>query len=158
MVDRDHAGHPSGQRNGYVFHHGDNPALESAMARAIGLWHRYPQDFRYLMLNAHAGRSFVGAAGSGLSQHLRPHQAQMSHTLSQHEVAEFVDGLPNLSGEEELIAATIAGAATRRVYPMPESGDPFAGINSAFAVALHMHQPLIPAGGRIFRRRRSSAI
>ena len=21
------------------------------MARAIGLWHRYPQDFRYLMLN-----------------------------------------------------------------------------------------------------------
>ena len=71
----------------------------------------------------------------------------MSHTASQHEVAEFVDGLPNLSGEEELIAATIAGAATRRVYPMPESGDPFAGINSAFAVALHMHQPLIPAGG-----------
>ncbi len=71
----------------------------------------------------------------------------MRHTLSQREVAEFVDGLPNLSGEEELIAATIAGAATRRVYPMPESGDPFAGINSAFAVALHMHQPLIPAGG-----------
>ena len=50
VVDRDHAGHPSEQRNGYVFHHGDNPALESAMARAIGLWHRYPQDFRYLML------------------------------------------------------------------------------------------------------------
>ena len=27
------------------------------------------------------------------------------------------------------------------------SADPFAGIQSAFAIALHMHQPLIPAGG-----------
>jgi starch synthase len=59
-VDRDNAGHPSEQRNGHVFHHGDNPALESAMARAIGLWHRYPQDFRHLMLNAmRADRSWA---------------------------------------------------------------------------------------------------
>ena len=60
---------------------------------------------------------------------------------------ECVDGLPYVSGEEELIAAMIRDASTRRVYPMPESGDPFEGIQSAFAVALHMHQPLIPAGG-----------
>ena len=26
-------------------------ALESAMARAIGLWYAYPQEFRYLQLN-----------------------------------------------------------------------------------------------------------
>jgi hypothetical protein len=64
-----------------------------------------------------------------------------------HELAEYVDGLPNLSGAETLIAATIADAAERPVFAPPGSGDPFAGIDSAFAIALHMHQPLIPAGG-----------
>ena len=67
---------------------------------------------------------------------------------------ECVDGLPYMSGEEELIAAMIRDASTRRVYPMPESGDPFEGIQSAFAVALHMHQPLIPAGGDELRTAR----
>lgn len=51
ITDRDDSWHPPEQRNGYVFHHTDHPAIESAMARAIGLWHGYPQDFRYLMLN-----------------------------------------------------------------------------------------------------------
>ena len=52
VFDRDYSlGTPTEQRNGYVFHHVDNPALESAMARAIGLWYAYPQDFRELMLN-----------------------------------------------------------------------------------------------------------
>ena len=71
----------------------------------------------------------------------------MSETTSPQGLAEYVNGLPNLSGEEGLIAATIADAAARRVYPMPNAEDPFAGIQSAFAIALHMHQPLIPAGG-----------
>ena len=71
----------------------------------------------------------------------------MSHTASENGITELVDGLPSLSGEEGLIGATVAAAATRRVYPIPEPADPFAGIQSAFAVALHMHQPLIPAGG-----------
>ena len=65
----------------------------------------------------------------------------------QHELTEYVDGLPNLSGGETLIAASIAHAAQRAVFAHPGSGDPFAGIDSAFAIALHMHQPLIPAGG-----------
>ena len=51
VADRDYARVEREQRNGYVFHHGDHHALESAMARAIGLWHRYPRDFRHLMLN-----------------------------------------------------------------------------------------------------------
>jgi starch synthase len=51
VVDRDYAWEPHEQRTGYVFHQVDEPALESAMRRAIGLWHGYPQDFRYLMLN-----------------------------------------------------------------------------------------------------------
>jgi hypothetical protein len=66
-------------------------------------------------------------------------------------LAEEVDGLPNLSGEEAVIAATIAEAGSRQLYPIPEPGDPFAGIQSACAVALHMHQPLIPAGGSDLR-------
>ena len=34
----------------------------------------------------------------------------------QHELAEYVDGLPNLSGGEPLIAASIADAAERAVF------------------------------------------
>ncbi len=51
VADRDYAQDPPERRTGYVFHHADHRAIESAMARAIGLWHGYPQDFRYLMLN-----------------------------------------------------------------------------------------------------------
>ena len=66
-------------------------------------------------------------------------------------LAECVDGLPNLSGEEALIAETIADASARAVFAAPASGDPSAGIQSAFAIALHMHHPLIPAGGNALR-------
>ena len=51
IVDRDHAWEPPEQRNGYVFHHADDPAIESAMERALGLWYDYPHDFRGFMLN-----------------------------------------------------------------------------------------------------------
>ncbi len=61
---------------------------------------------------------------------------------------ELVDGLPNLCGAEESVAA-----ATRRNSPvfLPGSGVDFGRIKSAFAIALHMHQPLIPAGGQDLR-------
>jgi len=65
-------------------------------------------------------------------------------------LAEYVDGFPNLSGEEALLAAT-TGTAMRPGSPGPASEDPFAGVQSAFAIALHMHQPLIPAGGEDLR-------
>ena len=51
IFDRDYSGRPLHDRNGYVFHQLDYPALESAMLRAIGLWYSYPGDFRELMLN-----------------------------------------------------------------------------------------------------------
>ena len=51
VADRDHSWDPPEQRTGYVFDHVNHHALESALGRAIGLWHAYPQDFRYLMLN-----------------------------------------------------------------------------------------------------------
>jgi starch synthase len=51
VFDRDYSDRPYEHRNGYVFHQVDHQALESAMARAIGLWHGYPHEFRQLMLN-----------------------------------------------------------------------------------------------------------
>ena len=51
VADRDHSCDPPERRTGYVFDHVDHHALESALARAIGLWNGYPQDFRDLMLN-----------------------------------------------------------------------------------------------------------
>ena len=52
VFDRDYSGRPWHERNGYVFHQPDNWALESALDRAIGLWHHYPIEFRDLMANA----------------------------------------------------------------------------------------------------------
>ncbi len=59
------------------------------------------------------------------------------------ELPEIVNGLPNISGSEELIAE-----AMKRETPVyePESDVDFGHVRSTFAVALHMHQPLIPAG------------
>jgi hypothetical protein len=62
------------------------------------------------------------------------------------DLPETVDDLPNLSGAEPLIERTIAAARDAPVF-RPESGIRFDSIRSACAVALHMHQPLIPAGG-----------
>ena len=57
-------------------------------------------------------------------------------------LAEYVDGLPNLCGQEPLISEAIAAG---REYPVfPRDGD-LERAASTFAVALHMHQPLIPA-------------
>jgi len=52
--------------------------------------------------------------------------------------------VPILCGQEDQIAQAMSRAGA--VY-LPESGVDFGGAKSAFACALHMHQPLIPAGG-----------
>jgi starch synthase len=52
VFDRDHSSRDPAQRNGYVFHHTDNQAIESALRRALGLWFDHPLDYRSLMLNA----------------------------------------------------------------------------------------------------------
>ena len=59
---------------------------------------------------------------------------------------EYLDGRLNLSGSESLIEQTIRESRGRAVF-LPESRIDFGGSQSAFAIALHMHQPLIPAGG-----------
>ncbi len=63
---------------------------------------------------------------------------------------EYVDGLPNLCGSEPMIAEAVADGAKRRLY-LPEGATPFAGVRAACAIALHQHQPLIPAGGHDLR-------
>ena len=62
------------------------------------------------------------------------------------DLAEYVDGLPNISGSEERIRQAIQASRTTPVF-LPQGASGFGEINSAFAIALHMHQPLIPAGG-----------
>ncbi len=58
--------------------------------------------------------------------------------------AEYVDGLPSLCGQESLISEAIEAGRQRPVFP---GGMDIERANSTFAVALHMHQPLIPAAG-----------
>ena len=61
------------------------------------------------------------------------------------ELPETVGDLPNLCGAEAVIDAVV------RERPRPgflaDSRIDFGRVRSACAVALHMHQPLIPAGG-----------
>jgi hypothetical protein len=66
---------------------------------------------------------------------------------------EYVDSLPNIAGHEKEIAAALTAAAGREVF-RPESRIDFGAIKSAAAIALHMHQPLIPAGGGDLRTAR----
>jgi hypothetical protein len=62
------------------------------------------------------------------------------------DLPEYVGQWPNLSGTENQIEEAVRAGQGRPVF-LPESRINFGGINSAFAIALHMHQPLIPAGG-----------
>jgi hypothetical protein len=59
---------------------------------------------------------------------------------------EYIKGIPNISGAEEEIKHALAESSGRPVFRL-ESHIDFNHIKSAFANALHMHQPLIPAGG-----------
>jgi len=59
---------------------------------------------------------------------------------------EYLDGMPNIAGRETDIEKAIAAGAKKDVFKK-EGGIDFGAIKSAFAIALHMHQPLIPAGG-----------
>ena len=62
----------------------------------------------------------------------------MHHT---EDVPETVQGLPNLCGHDEFSSRPKQNAGGS------DSAVNFDQINSCFANALHMHQPLIPAGG-----------
>ncbi|MBN2138103.1 MAG: hypothetical protein JW720_09865, partial [Sedimentisphaerales bacterium] len=59
-------------------------------------------------------------------------------------ISEYIADLPNISGSEDLVAEAMSQPGP---FYLPRSGVDFDAIGSAFAIALHMHQPLIPAGG-----------
>jgi len=62
------------------------------------------------------------------------------------ELPEYVDGLPNICGAEATIETALRNSQAQPVF-LPDSAIDFGRIKSASAIALHMHQPLIPAGG-----------
>ncbi|MDA8362773.1 MAG: glycosyl hydrolase family 57 [Gammaproteobacteria bacterium] len=66
------------------------------------------------------------------------------------QLPEYVDGLPNICGAENEIERAITAARGKPVF-LADSCIDFQHIKSAFANALHMHQPLIPAGGSDLR-------
>ena len=51
VFDHDHSGRRMADRNGYVFHHTDNQAIESGLSRALRLWSARPSEFRALAAN-----------------------------------------------------------------------------------------------------------
>jgi len=59
---------------------------------------------------------------------------------------ECIGDLPNICGSEKTVDETVRAASKERVFPASNGLD-FSRISSAAAIALHMHQPLIPAGG-----------
>ncbi|MFB3891823.1 MAG: glycosyl hydrolase family 57 [Phycisphaerae bacterium] len=60
------------------------------------------------------------------------------------QIPEQTNGRPTLCGYEDAVAQA---TANKGPVHLADSGIDFEKINSAFAIALHMHQPLIPAGG-----------
>lgn len=56
---------------------------------------------------------------------------------------EYINGVPNISGSESAVAKAMARPGP---FYLPESEIAFERARSGFANALHMHQPLIPAG------------
>jgi len=61
-------------------------------------------------------------------------------------IPEYSNHLPTLSGYEKVVDAALNEVSGQPVF-LPDSPIDFSRIHAASAVALHMHQPLIPAGG-----------
>jgi len=59
---------------------------------------------------------------------------------------EYVDGLPNIAGAEKQVAEVVARGRGKDLYCY-HGGCAFGSIRAVCAIALHQHQPLIPAGG-----------
>jgi hypothetical protein len=64
--------------------------------------------------------------------------------MSNAALPEIIAGLPNICGSEQVIANVML---RRERIPVPGGGTDLNTVRSCFAIALHMHQPLIPAGG-----------
>jgi hypothetical protein len=61
-----------------------------------------------------------------------------------------IDGIPNISGSEDALREFVRTSHSGQAL-LNSGVSGFGEIRSAFAIALHMHQPLIPAGGSDLR-------
>ncbi len=59
---------------------------------------------------------------------------------------ESIEGLPNFCGAEQQIESAVCSSRGKSLFLAQKRID-LGRIRSAFANALHMHQPFIPAGG-----------
>jgi hypothetical protein len=59
---------------------------------------------------------------------------------------EYLEGVPNISGSEDLVRQAMENGGKKELFKK-QGGIDFGRIKSATAIALHMQQPLIPAGG-----------
>ncbi|GAB0149835.1 MULTISPECIES: glycosyl hydrolase family 57 [Marichromatium] len=66
------------------------------------------------------------------------------------QLPEYIDELPNISGHEAEVARVATAARARPLFAAP-GGIDFPRVRAATAIALHQHQPLIPAGGSDLR-------
>jgi hypothetical protein len=66
------------------------------------------------------------------------------------QVTEYIQGLPNISGFEDQVALAMKNGKGREFF-RKEGRIDFGRIKSAAAIALHMQQPLIQAGGQDIR-------
>ncbi len=62
------------------------------------------------------------------------------------DLSEYINGLPNVAGAEDQVQAAMNAGRAQQLF-LGKTGIDFGRIKSACAIALHMHQPLIPAGG-----------
>ena len=69
--------------------------------------------------------------------------AETSSTAEPEQLQGLIEGLPNICGWEEDIATIVA---RREPVFLPQTSYRLEDIRSCFAIALHMHQPMIPAG------------
>jgi len=70
----------------------------------------------------------------------------VNETNTVNQLPEYVEGVPNVSGNEAAVEQTSATGAGKVLFKDRE-GVNFGAIRAATAIALHQHQPLIPAGG-----------
>ncbi len=78
VFDRDYSDRPPGDRNGYVFHQLDNPALESALAAGLRALVFISGRLPAAGAEWNACGSLLGPARPGLPEHLRPYPPQIN--------------------------------------------------------------------------------
>ena len=61
-------------------------------------------------------------------------------------IPEYIGELPNVSGHEADVARVVESGRAKALFA-GQGGIDFGRVRAACAIALHQHQPLIPAGG-----------